>query len=109
MLPPSAGSATSTAGSPGDTHEVVYKVTTTGKVTIAFANAAGESRQETSSDWTKTVTVGRFDFATLSVANADPVTSVQLACEILVDGVSKSRNDASGRAAVASCSVTTLD
>lgn len=71
MLPPSAGSATSTAGSPGDTHEVVYKVTTTGKVTIAFANAAGESRQETSSDWTKTVTVGRFDFATLSVAHAD--------------------------------------
>lgn len=87
-----------------------YKVTTTGKASVSWANSSGMSQKEVKAgSWSKKIKLDDFDIATLTVTNGDFMKKVKVTCEILINGVSKSKNSASGTAAIASCSTNTTE
>ena len=88
-----------------------FKVTTSGKTHISWGTASGSSSKDIKAgSWSKEVKLDDgFDVATLTAMNGDFMKSVKISCEILINGVSKSKNSAAGKSAVASCNANTTD
>jgi uncharacterized protein YceK len=86
-----------------------FKVTTTGKANVMWGTTSGTSQKEIGKgNWSQKVTLKSFDGATLIVTNGDFMKSVKVTCEILIDGVSKSKNSAEGQSASASCNTSSI-
>lgn len=86
-----------------------FKVTTTGKANVMWGTTSGTSQKEISKgNWSQKVTLKSFDGATLIVTNGDFMKSVKVTCEILINGVSKSKNSAEGQSASASCNTSSV-
>lgn len=89
-----------------------FKMTSTGsKASVSWGTGAGMSQDETKkSSWSKKVKLDSdFDIASLTVTSGDYVRSQKVTCEILINGVSKSKNSAKGKMAMANCSANTTD
>jgi hypothetical protein len=86
-------------------HKVEYVVTTSGPAKVNYWNGDGSSNEDITADWKKEVTATGLSLSTLSVTG-DFSVATSVTCEILVDGVSVSKNSGSGTAAMASCSGT---
>lgn len=106
---PAASQTTETPQDDGVT--ATFKVTTTGKASVTWGTSSGTSQAEIKSGtWTKKVKFDDgWDAAVLTVTNGDFMKKVKLSCEIVINGVSKSKNSASGTAAVATCNASSLD
>ncbi len=102
--------STSTESAPAeDGTTVTFKVTTSTKATVMWGTTSGTSQDEIKKgSWSKKVKLADFDAATLVVTNADFMKSSSVSCDILLNGVSKSKNSAKGKVASASCSTSTL-
>jgi hypothetical protein len=88
-----------------------FKVTTNGKASVTWGTSSGTSQAEIKAgEWTKKVKFDEgWDAAVLTVTNGDFMKKVKISCEILINGVSKSKNSASGTAAVATCNASSID
>lgn len=88
-----------------------FKVITNGKASVTWGTSSGTSQTEIKSGtWTKKVKFDDgWDAAVLTVSNGNFMKKVKLSCEILINGVSKSKNSASGTAAVATCNASSMD
>lgn len=86
-----------------------FKVTSTGKANVVWGTTSGTSQKEINKgNWSQKVSLRSFDGATLIVTNGDFMTSVKVTCEILINGVSKSKNSAEGQSASASCTTSSI-
>ncbi len=84
------------------------KVSTSGKATVTWGTGSGTSQDEIKKGtWTKKLKLDTFDVATVSVVGMDFSQSVTVKCEILLNGVSKTKNSAKGKLASASCTTNT--
>lgn len=102
----SAEATESASQAPADEGVVAtFKVTTTGKASVTWGTTSGTSQAEIKAGtWTKKVKMDDgWDAATLMVTNGNFMKKVKLSCQILINGVSKAKNSASGTAAIASC------
>jgi ABC-type glycerol-3-phosphate transport system substrate-binding protein len=88
-----------------------FKVTTnSSKTSVSWGTGAGLSQDEIKkSSWSKKVKLDDFDVATVTVTSSDYLKSRKVTCEILINGVSKSKNSAKGKMAITSCSANTTD
>lgn len=84
-------------------HKIEYVVTSTGNANVTYWNGDGSSTEEITADWKKEVTATGLGFSTLMVTG-DFAAESSVSCEIIVDGVSTSKNTGSGTGAMASCS-----
>lgn len=92
-----------------DTITATFKVSTTGKASVSWGTGSGMSQDEVKKgDWSKKVKLDDFDVATLTVTSSDLMHSQSVSCEILVNGVSKAKNKAKGKMAIATCSTNTV-
>jgi hypothetical protein len=86
-------------------HKIEYVVTTTGPANVTYSTGDGSSAEDITADWKKEVTATGFSINSLSVIGAAGSDST-VACEILVDGVSVSKNSGTGKGAMTACSAT---
>jgi hypothetical protein len=97
----STTASTATEASPG---KVTYKVETSAAAKISYGNVASMATAEVrAGDWSKAGDMAAIDTLQLTVMSADAAKDATVSCEILVDGVSKSKKTGSGLAAVAMC------
>jgi len=100
-----AAAANSVSESLNKDHKIEYVVTTTGPANVNYWNGTGSSNEDISANWKKDVTAKGFEITSLTVSG-DFGSNAKVTCEILVDGVSVSKNSGSGTGAMASCSGT---
>ena len=86
-------------------HKIEYVVTTTGPANVTYSNGNGSSAEDITADWKKEVTATGFSINSLSVVGG-AASEATVACEILVDGVSVSKNSGTGKGAMTACSAT---
>ncbi|MDQ0676070.1 putative PurR-regulated permease PerM [Pseudarthrobacter siccitolerans] len=98
-----AAAANSVSETLNKEHKIEYVVTSTGKANVTYWNGDGSSNEEITADWKKEVTATGLGLSTLTVTG-DFAAATSVTCEILVDGVSTSKNSGSGTGAMASCS-----
>ncbi|MGP0223610.1 hypothetical protein [Paenarthrobacter sp. NCHU4564] len=98
-----AAAANSVSESLNEEHKVEYVVTTTGPAQVTYWNGSGSSNEDITAEWKKELVTTGYDFTTLSVSG-DYTAEASVSCEILIDGVSVSKNTGSGTGARASCS-----
>lgn len=103
-----SAAATSVSETLNKEHKIEYVVTTTAPAKVTYWNGDGSSNEDITADWKKEVTATGLSFSTLSVIG-DFMTESTVTCEVLVDGVSTSKNTGSGKSAMASCSASSTN
>lgn len=98
-----AGTGSTTSG---DSHAIEFKVTGIGQASVNWGTISGQSSDgAVSLPWSKKKTVKGFDSP--SVVAQRGSGSGSISCQILVDGVSKASESASGEYAVVTCAAAT--
>lgn len=94
-----------------DSVTATFKVTTTGKASVMWGTTSGTSKDEIGKgSWSKKLKLkDTIDAATLIVTSVDFTRSQTVTCEILINGVSKAKNDGKGKLSSASCTANTMD
>ncbi len=81
-----------------------FTVTTTGKATVTWGSVDGVQQEEIKKGtWTREADLGEFEVSSLMVVAVDFDKPVTVTCEIVVNGVSKSKDTGTGNSASASC------
>ena len=94
-----AADADATSGS-----TVTFRVTTTGKAQVTWGTLNGVSQEDIGKGtWTKDEDLPSIPVASLMVVAVNFTKSQKVTCEILIDGVSKSKQSGQGNTASASC------
>lgn len=107
--PAESTAPTETAPAETDGITVTFKVTTSTKAKVMWGTTSGTSQADIKKgNWSKNLKLDDFDASSVIVTSADFTKSANVSCEILINGVSKSKNSAKGKLASASCAANTL-
>ena len=87
-----------------------FKVTTSAEATVMWGTTAGMSQVDIKKgDWSKELELNAVDAAMVMVTAVDFEKSQSVTCEILINGVSRSKNTGEGKTANATCDATVLN